>query len=99
VALRGKGPEQVWILAFGRVDVVPDGTDHAQLRILGERLDQAVDALVGCQTSDEEDTATPNVPVGPEASRIGASVHNPRSQGRRGELARRIGRYGEEAVE
>jgi hypothetical protein len=54
---------------------------------------------VGCQTSDEEDTATPNVPVGPEASRIGASVHNPRSQGRRGELARRIGRYGEEAVE
>jgi hypothetical protein len=78
---------------------VPAGTDHAQLGIFRERLDQAVDALVRCQPADEEDAATPSIRGGPEASGIGASVYDPRSPGRRGELARRIGRNREEAVE
>jgi glycosyltransferase involved in cell wall biosynthesis len=98
-ARRGELAKQVRIVPFGRVGVVPGGTDHAQLGILRERLDQAVDALVRCQPSDEEDALTPSLRVGPEASRIGASVHDCRARSRSGELTRRIGRHHEEAVE
>jgi glycosyltransferase involved in cell wall biosynthesis len=78
---------------------VPAGADHAQLGVLGKRLDQAVDTFVRCQPPDEEDAATASIQVGPEASGIGPSVHDPRSRGRRSQFARRIGRYREKAVE
>jgi glycosyltransferase involved in cell wall biosynthesis len=91
--------EQFRIIAFGRVGVVSGGADHAQVGICGQRLDQAVDALVGRQPSDEEDAATASIRVGPKASRIGSSINDPRLRRRRSKFARRIGRYGEEAVE
>jgi hypothetical protein len=78
-ALGRQLPQQVRIVTFRRVGVVPGGADYAQLGILRERLDQAVDALVRCEPADEEDAVTPNLRVGPEASRIGASVHDPRA--------------------
>jgi glycosyltransferase involved in cell wall biosynthesis len=98
-ALRGKRAEQFRIIAFGRVGVVPGRADHAQFGVLGERLDQAVDALVRREASNEEDAATASVRVGPEASGIGPSIDDPRSRRRRREFARRIGRYREKAVE
>jgi glycosyltransferase involved in cell wall biosynthesis len=97
--LRGEGSKQVRVVAFGRVWVVAGGADDAQFRTLRKRFNQAVDAFVRRQPSDEENAATQSVGIGPEARGIGASVHDPRSRRRRGKVARRIGRYGEEAVE
>jgi glycosyltransferase involved in cell wall biosynthesis len=97
--LRGERPKQVWIITFGRVWVVAGGSDDAKLRMLGKRFDQAVDAFVRRQPSDEENAATPSIGIGPKARGIGPSVHDPRSRGRHSKLARRIGRYREEAVE
>jgi glycosyltransferase involved in cell wall biosynthesis len=97
--LPGEPSQQLRILLFRRVGVVPCGAGHAQLGILGERLDQAVDALVRRQPSNEENAATANGRVGREARRIGPSVDDPRSRRRRSKFARRIGRYREEAVE
>jgi glycosyltransferase involved in cell wall biosynthesis len=98
-ALRSKSSKQVRIVPFRRVGIVPAGADHAQLGVPVERLDQSVDALVRRQPSDEEDPATTCVWVGREASRIGPSVDDSRPRRRRSELARRIGRDGEKAVE
>jgi glycosyltransferase involved in cell wall biosynthesis len=98
-ALCRKPSKQVRIFPFWRVGIVAAGADHAQLGILGERFDQSVDALVRRQPSDEEDAATEGVRVGREANRIGASVDDSRPRRRRSELARRIGRDGEKAVE
>jgi glycosyltransferase involved in cell wall biosynthesis len=95
----GESSQQPRILAFWRVGVVPGRPDHAQLGVVGERLDQAVDALVRRQPPDEENAATANGRVGREACRIGPSVDDPRSRPRHGKFARRIGRYREEAVE
>jgi glycosyltransferase involved in cell wall biosynthesis len=98
-AMRGKRSEQSRIVAFGCVGVVPGRADHAELGLFGERLDQAVDALVRREPSDEEDAATASLRVGPEASGIGPSIDDPRAARRRREFARRIGRYREKAVE
>jgi glycosyltransferase involved in cell wall biosynthesis len=98
-AVLGQLAKQGRILAFGRFGVVPGRTGHTQLGIPRQRLDQPVDALVRSEPSDEEDAVPPTFRVGPEASRIGASVHDLRARGRCGELARRIGRHREEAVE
>jgi glycosyltransferase involved in cell wall biosynthesis len=98
-ALRGKPSQQVRIVPFGRVGIVPAGANYVQLGIFGKRFDQAVHALVRRQPSNEEDAATTRVWVGQKASGIGASVHDSRPRRRRFELTRRIGRYGEKAVE
>jgi glycosyltransferase involved in cell wall biosynthesis len=97
--LSGKRSEEFRVVAFGRIRVVPRGADDAQLGILWERLDQAVDALVWRQPSDEEDAATAEVRVGPEAIGIRPSIHDPRSPCGRSKFPRRIGRHGEEAIE
>jgi hypothetical protein len=80
--LGGERPKQVWIITFGRVWVVPGGADDAQLRMLGERFNQAVDAFVRRQPSDEENAATPSIGIGPKARGIRPSVHDARSRGR-----------------
>jgi glycosyltransferase involved in cell wall biosynthesis len=98
-ALRGEASEQVRVFPLWRVGIVPAGADYAQLGRFRERLDQSVHALVRRQPSNEEDAATARVWVGREANRISASVDDSRPRRRRGELARRIGRYGEKAVE
>jgi hypothetical protein len=46
VALRGKPSKERRILALGRFGVVSGRSDHAQHRILRERFEQSVDALV-----------------------------------------------------
>jgi glycosyltransferase involved in cell wall biosynthesis len=97
-ALSGQSSQQLRILAFGRVGVVPGGADHAQLGVVGERLDQAVDSLVRRQPTNEENAVTANGRVGREACRVGPSVDNPSSRRRRSKFARRIGRHSEEAV-
>jgi hypothetical protein len=98
-ALCGERAKQAWVITFRRVWVVAGGADDAQLRILGKRFDQAVDAFVRRQPSDEENAAAPRIGIGPKARGIGASVDDTRSRGRHGKLARRKGRYREEAVE
>jgi glycosyltransferase involved in cell wall biosynthesis len=98
-ALGGERRKQARILTFRRVRVVAAGADDAQLRMLGKRFDQAVDAFVRRQPSYEENAAPPSIGIGRKACGIGASVHHPRSRGRHGKLTRRIGRYREEAVE
>jgi glycosyltransferase involved in cell wall biosynthesis len=98
-ALRSKPSKQVRIFPFWRVGIVPTGADHAQPGTLVERLDQPVDALVRRQPSNEEHAVTACIWVGREANRIGPSVDDCRPRSRRSELARRIGRYGEKAVE
>jgi hypothetical protein len=97
--LHSKPSKQLWIFPFWRVGIVPAGADHAQLVALVERLDQSVEALVRRQPSNEEDAATARVWVGREANRIGPSVDDSRPRRRRSELARRIGRDSEKAVE
>jgi glycosyltransferase involved in cell wall biosynthesis len=97
-ALGGEPPKQLRIIAFGPPAVVSGGADDAQLGILGERLDQSVDAFVRRQPSDEENAAAGCVRVGLEARGIGPSIHDSRSRRRCGELPRRIGRYGEKTV-
>ena len=97
--LRGERVEQLRVLAFRQGGIVPGRTDHPQVGVLGERFEQAIDALVRCQPSDEEDAVAPSIGLGPEASGIGAAVHDPCSRSRRSKLARRIRRYREEAVE
>jgi glycosyltransferase involved in cell wall biosynthesis len=97
--LRSEPSKEFRILAFGRIGVVPGGADHAQSGLLRERFDQAVHALVRRQPSDEEDASARRLRIWREASGIGASVDDPRSRRRRGELTRRICGYREEAVE
>jgi hypothetical protein len=75
----GEPFEQLRIIAFGRVGVVPGGADHVQLGILRQRLDQPVNALVWRQPSDEEDAATNRAPVGREANGIGTAIDDPRA--------------------
>jgi hypothetical protein len=98
-ALHGKPPKQIRIVTLWRVGIVPARADHAQLGTLVERLDQSVDALVRRQPSNEEDAATARVWGGREANRIGSPVDDSRPCRRRSELARRVGRHGEKAVE
>jgi hypothetical protein len=97
--LRGERAEQLRVLALRRGGIVSGRTHHPEDGIVGERFDEAVDALVRRQPSDEEDAVATTVRVRPEASRIRAAVHDPRSRSRRSKLARRIGGYREEAVE
>jgi hypothetical protein len=78
-----KPPKQLGIIAFGWVVVVAGGPHHAQRIVLGERLDQAVNALVRGQPSNEEDAATVCLRVGREANRIGTSINDGRSRSRR----------------
>jgi glycosyltransferase involved in cell wall biosynthesis len=99
VALRSESSKELRILALGRIGVVSGRSDHAQPGILREGFDQSVDALVRRQPSNEEDASARRLRIRPEASGIGASVDDPRSRCRRGELAGRICRYREEAVE
>jgi glycosyltransferase involved in cell wall biosynthesis len=98
-ALRSEPSKELLIVPLGRVGVVPGGADHTQPGILREGFDQSVQALVGRQSSDEEDASARRLRIGREASGIGASVDDPRSRRRRRELTRRICRYREEAVE
>jgi hypothetical protein len=97
--VRGERPKQAWINTFGQIWIVAGGADDVQLRMLGKRFDQAVDAFVRGQPSDEENAATASIGIGPKARGICPSVHDPSSRGRHSKLARRIGRYREEAVE
>jgi glycosyltransferase involved in cell wall biosynthesis len=97
--LGGERAKQVWVVTFRRVWIVAGGADDAELRMLGKCFDQAVDTFVRRQPSDEEDAATPSIGIGVKARGIRPSVHDPRSRGRHTKLARRIGRYREEAVE
>jgi glycosyltransferase involved in cell wall biosynthesis len=96
---RGEPPKQARILPFGQAGVVPGGADDTQVGVLRQRLDQAIEALVGRHSPDEEDAAAGLVGIGREAIRVGASVDHACSRRRRSELARRIGRYGEKTVE
>ena len=98
-ALGSEPPKQRRVVAFRRVRVVPGRADDPQLGVLRERLDQAVDALVRGQPSDEDDAAATVVTVGVEAIRVGAAVDDAGLPCRRAEVARRIGRYREKAVE
>jgi glycosyltransferase involved in cell wall biosynthesis len=87
------------ILAFRWIGVVPGRSNHAQPRLLRERFDQSVDALVRRQPSNEEDAFARPLWLRRETSGIGASVDDPRSRSRCGEVTRRIGRHREEPVE
>jgi glycosyltransferase involved in cell wall biosynthesis len=98
-ALCREPAKQVGIAAFGRGGVVAGGADDAKLSAFGHGLDQAVDALVRRQPSDEEDTPADDLRVGREAHGVGTPVDHPGQRRRRAEFARRIRRYREEAVE
>jgi glycosyltransferase involved in cell wall biosynthesis len=99
VARRSKPSKELRILALRRIGVVSGRSDHAQPGIFREGRDQSVDALVRRQPSNEEDASARRLRMWREASGIGASVDDPRSRRRRGELTRRICRHREEAVE
>jgi glycosyltransferase involved in cell wall biosynthesis len=99
LALRSKPSNEFRILALGRIRVVSARSDHAQRGILREGFDQSVDALVRRQPANEEDASARRLRIWREASGIGPSVDHPRSRRRRTELARRIRRYREKAVE
>jgi glycosyltransferase involved in cell wall biosynthesis len=96
---RRESSEQIGIVPFGRVGIVPGGAGDAQLDTVGERFDQAVDALVRRQPPDEDDAATSLPGLGREPMRVGSSVDDPGSRRRRAELERRILRHREKAVE
>lgn len=51
--LCGKPPKQLRIIAFGQLAVVSRGADDTQLGILGERVDQSVNAFMRRQPTDE----------------------------------------------
>ena len=99
LALSSKPSKELRIFALGRIAVVSGRSDHAQPGILRKGFDQSIDALVRRQPADEKDASARRLRIWRESSGIGASVDDRRSRRRRGELARRICRYREEAVE
>ena len=94
----GEPPEELAVLALGRLGIVPARADDGERRAGGQSADEAVDALVRRQPSDEQDAAPGRVRAGAKPLAIHAAVDDARPRARRAELPRRILGDGEEAV-
>ena len=95
----GEAPEERGVVALRPARVVPFGAHHAERDVVGDGGDQPVDPLVRRDSPDEEHALTGETGIGAVSPRVGAPVDDPRSRRRRTEVARRIGRHREEAVE
>ena len=90
--------EVLWVVALGQLRVMSGATGDTKTRVGRQRLDQAVDALVGRNPSDEEHTVPHDIGTRVVALGICPAIDHVGAAGRKAEFVGRVLRDRQEAI-